>query len=241
MQIMKKQCWLFTLLLLLVTFAYFYQEAFIRPAILSSAKANIFAGEAISTLCLSSFTLLFGMLFFSNQSSPNPQTLAHPQNKKGMVGNLKKMNMEKHLAHKSQEVAWFEEQIAQQDKALQEVKELVGKTNRWQNLAQMQNICSMIEESVNNEFDIEEDWLRFRIIFEQLYPNFFPGLKKEFKALTNSDLCICALLKLNLNTKDMADLLGITVDSVKKRRYRLRQKLSLQRETNLVEYIINFV
>ncbi|WP_299457827.1 hypothetical protein [uncultured Microscilla sp.] len=238
---MKKQHWLFTLLLLLVVFTCFYQDAFIQPVILNSAQPTISSERAIPTLCLGFFTLMFGMFFFSNKSSPLPQTFTNPQGGKGGVGSLQKMDMEEQLAHKEQEVAWFEERLAQQDKVLQEVKVLVNKTNRWQNLTQMQNICSMIEKKVNYEFDIEEDWLKFRVIFEQLYPSFFPKLKKEFKALTSSDLCICALLKLNLNTKDMADLLGITVDSVKKRRYRLRQKLGLQRETNLVEYIINFV
>ena len=56
--------------------------------------------------------------------------------------------------------------------------------------------------------------------------------------LGNADLKLCALLKLNLNTKESANILGISQESVKTARYRVRKKLNLAREDNLVSYLM---
>ena len=61
--------------------------------------------------------------------------------------------------------------------------------------------------------------------FERLYKNFFSDIKSNHEKLTKNDLRFIALLKLNLNDKEIANLLNIEHDSVRKTKYRIRNKI----------------
>ncbi|SNR17474.1 tetratricopeptide repeat protein [Tenacibaculum jejuense] len=83
-------------------------------------------------------------------------------------------------------------------------------------------------------------WKEFKATFEQVNQNFYSKLKESYPDLTPSELKLCSLLKLNLSTKDISNLMGISYDSVKMGRYRVRKKLKLSREVNLVGFISQF-
>ena len=85
-----------------------------------------------------------------------------------------------------------------------------------------------------------KNWEEFRSRFEQVNTDFFKNLKIEHPRLSSSELKLCSFLKLNFNSKDIANLMGISAESVKVGRYRLRKKLELKRSHNLVNYIDNF-
>lgn len=81
------------------------------------------------------------------------------------------------------------------------------------------------------------NWSEIESKFETVNPGFYDRLNKQHTNLTSGDLKITALLKLNCSTKDMARLLNISVESVHTTRYRLRKKLGLSRNDDLIEYI----
>lgn len=83
----------------------------------------------------------------------------------------------------------------------------------------------------------EENWKEFEARFIAVNKKFYKKLKKKFPKLTQGDQKLCALVKLNFTSKEMAKLLGISVESVHTTRYRLRKKLNLSREDNLNEFI----
>lgn len=85
-----------------------------------------------------------------------------------------------------------------------------------------------------------DNWKEFETRFVAVNDNFYAKLTQEFPKLTQGDLKLCALVKLNFSSKEMAKLLGISVESVHTTRYRLRKKLSLSRDMNLKEFIANF-
>ncbi len=66
-----------------------------------------------------------------------------------------------------------------------------------------------------------------------VHPEFFTEIQSRFPQLSASDLRMLALLKLNLNSKEIAGILNISPDSVKKSRYRLRKKMELPEEENI--------
>jgi DNA-binding CsgD family transcriptional regulator len=83
----------------------------------------------------------------------------------------------------------------------------------------------------------ENDWNLFKLYFEQVNKNFFTKLQEKHERLTINDLKLAALIKLNMNIKEAAAVLNIEPDSLKRARYRLRQKFGLRTEQSLSEFL----
>lgn len=71
----------------------------------------------------------------------------------------------------------------------------------------------------------EEDWEKFKRMFEKAYPGFFRMIKEKAPDITIAEQRMAALTRLQLTARQMASMLGISVDSVHKTRQRLRQRL----------------
>jgi len=91
--------------------------------------------------------------------------------------------------------------------------------------------------TVNFALNIDKDWENFKLHFEQVHNNFFDNLKAKYPDLNSNDLKLCALLKLNLDTKEIATIMDISPESVKVARSRLRKKLQLEHSDNLSSFI----
>ena len=87
--------------------------------------------------------------------------------------------------------------------------------------------------------DTLQNWEEFEARFTAVNRDFYQRLRRAFPKLTQGDHKVCALIKLNFSSKEMAKLLGISVESVHTTRYRLRKKLQLGRQDNLGEFIAN--
>lgn len=85
----------------------------------------------------------------------------------------------------------------------------------------------------------EEAWQHFWRLFEQVYPGFIFRLKKKFPDLSPAETRLLILTKFNLSTREMAHTLGISGESIRKARYRLRKKLNLEEEASLNTLIQN--
>lgn len=92
----------------------------------------------------------------------------------------------------------------------------------------------------NNLVSDEESWSMFQTNFDRIHENFFRNLKREYPDLTPGDLRFCALLRLNMPTKEIAKFLNISVRGVDAARYRLRKKFNLSSEDSLTDFMINF-
>ena len=84
-----------------------------------------------------------------------------------------------------------------------------------------------------------KDWEFFKEAFNNADKNFMDKIKKLHPDLTANDLKFCSYLRLNLTSKEIAPLLNISIRSVEIKRYRLRKKLNLLHEMNLVDYILS--
>ncbi len=100
-------------------------------------------------------------------------------------------------------------------------------------------IEELIKE-VDDNFNLDEQWELFQRHFEAVHPGFFSRLGKEYPNLTHNELKLCAYLRINLSSKEIAQILNISVDSAITKRYRLRKKLNLQNESNLIEFLMQF-
>lgn len=96
-----------------------------------------------------------------------------------------------------------------------------------------EDLKNLIEENSKEHLE------HFFTNFEKLYPNFKSDILKLAPNLTAKEIKLAAFIKLNVNSKEIANLLHITPESVNKARYRLRKKLQLNTKEDLSNYILN--
>lgn len=84
----------------------------------------------------------------------------------------------------------------------------------------------------------DEYWTEFIRFFSLVYPEFIPSLRSEFPELSHYELKICVLIKLNLTQQDIREILNISIESVRKARYRLYKKMGLSSDQELVVFLL---
>lgn len=83
----------------------------------------------------------------------------------------------------------------------------------------------------------EDDWNNFKIIFESIYTNFFITLRERYASLTQAEVRLMALTRLNMTTKEMAAMLGISPETIRQTRWRLRKKMDLPDEVSIEDIV----
>ena len=83
-----------------------------------------------------------------------------------------------------------------------------------------------------------DDWHAFEEAFNNADKDFLKKIKAQHPSLTSNDLRLCAYLRLNLSSKEIARLLNISARSVEVKRYRLRKKMNLEHDASLTDYIL---
>lgn len=134
---------------------------------------------------------------------------------------------------KSRELAASTMNLHNKNELLAIIKEDLKKTGNDDNRG-VKSVISII----NNNITEKDSWSVFKEAFENTDKDFLKIIKAAHPSLTPSDLRLCAYLRLNLSSKEIAPLLNISVRSVEIKRYRLRKKMELTHEQGLVEYIL---
>jgi ligand-binding sensor domain-containing protein/DNA-binding CsgD family transcriptional regulator len=151
---------------------------------------------------------------------------------------IKNEQLQADLAGKIRELANSAMNIVYKNELLQKISEEIKhlKDNSGKPLAedQLRRIQKVIDEGMSDE----RDWNIFESSFNEAHENFFKKLKSDHPDLVPNDLKLCAYLRMNMSSKEMASLLNISLRGVEIRRYRLRKKLNLAHDKNLVEFLI---
>jgi len=95
-------------------------------------------------------------------------------------------------------------------------------------------------KKINSHLVDKDDWLTFELHFRNAHADFFDKLRDKHADLSSIENKLCAYLKLNLSSKEIASLLTISIKSVEQGRWRLRKKLDLPKDSSLVNYIQSF-
>lgn len=95
-------------------------------------------------------------------------------------------------------------------------------------------VIKIIDKNLNNT----DDWKLFQEAFNNADKDFLKKIKSIHPSLTPNDLRLCAYLRLNLSSKEIAPLLNISPKSVEVKRYRLRKKMNLEHDVSLTNYIL---
>lgn len=153
------------------------------------------------------------------------------------VSELKTSELQKELDFKNRELVSYTMNFIQKSKLLEELGEVVNEVKSSKE-SSVQGHVQKLNKLIASSGDIDRDWEEFRYRFEQIHPQFFTNLKKEYPEITSSELKLCALIRLNFNLKESAQLLGISPESVKTARYRLRKKLKMDRDDSLATFMM---
>lgn len=95
----------------------------------------------------------------------------------------------------------------------------------------------VVAELTNQTILTEEQWEKFKTLFEKLYPGFFQKLKEYEADITLAEQRMAALTRLHLETRQMASMLGVSADTVHKTRQRLRRRLRLDAEASIEGFL----
>jgi DNA-binding CsgD family transcriptional regulator len=98
---------------------------------------------------------------------------------------------------------------------------------------------SLIRE-IEKNITSDDDWAIFQTNFDKIHDNFFRNLKERYPDLTSNDLRLCALLRLNLSSKDICNMMNISLRGIEAARYRLRKRLNIPSEQDLTDFMIRF-
>lgn len=94
-----------------------------------------------------------------------------------------------------------------------------------------------LQELVSLKILTADHWSDFKSKFNSVYPHLLVQAREVNNEITNAEERLIALEKLNLKTPEIANILGVSSESVVKIRYRLRKKLGISKETSILEFI----
>ncbi len=150
---------------------------------------------------------------------------------------LKNQSLKNEVKLKSKQLANTAMALVKKNETMQEIKsELVQQKENFQNILSYKRLLRKIDNSIGHE----DEWELFEYNFNQVHEEFFNQLKLKHPKLTHKDLKICAYIKMNLLTKEIAPLMNVSIRGLETHRYRLKRKLNLENDKSLGEYLRNF-
>ncbi|WP_207423299.1 ligand-binding sensor domain-containing protein [Desertivirga brevis] len=153
---------------------------------------------------------------------------------------LKNEKLETEIEAKNSELASIAMHLGQKAELLNKIKGELDKLNKHMDQDEHQMELKKILRTLSSEEKADGGWDQFSIYFDKVHTNFLRDIKSAYPNLTTNDLRLCAYLKMNLTTKEIAQLMQISPRGVEISRYRLRKKLQITGETNLFEFFKDF-
>jgi DNA-binding CsgD family transcriptional regulator len=145
------------------------------------------------------------------------------------------------MNHKNKELANATLHLIQKNKTLTSLKNDLGKLMKSipGDKPEKQNVTNLLKR-VNRDLRNEKGWELFNNYFDEVHQDFISRLKEKHTDLSPKELRLCAYLRMNLSTKEIAPLMNISIRGVEISRYRLRKKLLLEHDVNLSDYLISY-
>jgi DNA-binding CsgD family transcriptional regulator len=179
------------------------------------------------------FWLIFS--FYKQKLAEKQKELEHARNE---ILQAEIRSTENILSAKNSELTSSVVHISNKNEILQEIQGELKAIDRTANADDVAKTITRINNRIGQNLSIDNHWEQFEIHFNQLNHNFFEKLKKEYPELTQTNLMLCAYLRMNLGTKEIALLMNISPDAVLKSRYRLKLKFHLTSDQDLMDFIL---
>jgi ligand-binding sensor domain-containing protein len=193
------------------------------------------------------YFLLVGALFYTlvkyldkKHEGEKTQLIQEKEESEALVKDLLNQKLQTEIEFKNKELALSTMHIVQKNETLTKLREELTTITKHivdpDTKKQIRKVISILSD----DQVLEGDWESFAYHFDQVHSEFIRRLKEAYPQLSPKDLKLCAYLRLNLSTKELAPLLNISVRGVEISRYRLRKKLNLTEDINLNDFMMNY-
>ncbi|MEM9857534.1 MAG: hypothetical protein AAF843_09265 [Bacteroidota bacterium] len=153
---------------------------------------------------------------------------------------LKEQQIESELRHVSNLLAASTMNLVVKNEFMENIKEEIKQVRTNGKVEETQKALQHIIKEIDTTLKVQEDWKQFEYHFDRVHGDFLTRLTSEFLDLTPGEQKLCAFLRLKMDTKEIANLMGVSLRGVEVARYRLRKKLELDSHQNLSKFILEY-
>lgn len=186
----------------------------------------------LSLLSLISFSIIYII-----QQKRKRENLLHTKEQE--LSKEKQRNLELDLEFKQKELLTHALQLAKKNEFLNKLESEVSSLKSSVD-ANINNSTERISRMIQHDADDDNEWDQFSKEFKSLHQDFLLRLNKAYGNFTTNEIRLISLMKMNLSSKDIANILRISGDGIKKARYRLRKKINLDSTVNLQNHFLSF-
>lgn len=152
---------------------------------------------------------------------------------------LQKEKLEAEISHKNAELASATMNLVQKKEFILKLKAELAQLQKNQQENTENPELRKLLKTLGEEEKLNKEWDHFAQHFNSVHGNFLQIVKRKFPLLKPHEMQLCAYLRMNLSSKEIAPLMSISIRGVEISRYRLRKKLNLTTEENLVQYLLD--
>ncbi len=200
-------------------------------------KRLVTAGILIVALCLS--TTVCYILYNQRRKERLAKQLKESENKElaTRLENeaLQNERFQAEIESQNRELASNALVMNEKKQALHEMANVVEKQCTDGNISKQ--AATELQQKIKLHIGQDNEWEYFRICFEKVHPSFFVRMKELFPNISETDLRLCAYIRTGMGNKQIATMLALQPDSIKKSRHRLRKKLGLPIETSIEDFL----
>lgn len=176
----------------------------------------------------------------ASQSKVIQQKESDLQNSQREIERLRTENLKAEIQIKNKELASATMHLINKNGFIEQTKSHLNTIIKKSNNEDVKNEIHKIITSIEKNIAGDKDWEQFEMHFDEVHGDFMTRFKVRFPDLSPQEIKLSAYLRMNLSSKEIANLMNITVRGVEIARYRLRKKIQLERSENLQEFILKF-
>lgn len=152
---------------------------------------------------------------------------------------LRNAKLEAEMVLKNNELASLATTVTQKTEFLSQLKDKLEIIHKDSDNTD-QAVFKQVIKTIDQDLDFDDNWSKFQLHFDELHHNFLHRLREKYPKLNPSWLLLCAYIRMNKSNKEIAAHMNISVSGVEKRKYRLREKLGMEGEDRLADFIATF-
>ena len=160
-------------------------------------------------------------------------------NKENIIMTIEKDKLENEVYHKLQELTNSTHNIVVKNNLLLEIKTELESIYNLKDIPLRDKALKKILRNISSSLNNKHDWEIFEEHFSEIHKDFFSKVKELYPEISSTELKLCAYIKLNKSSKEIASLMNISTRGVETARYRLRKKMGISRDDNIHTTLMN--